>query len=687
MSPFFAKAKEPDRLPGSFPADDMTSTPHDASRTSDTHDRLNKLYKNDDPKEWSEEDKLARGHKYTDSGVGLTERHHPIRHGQTGEPGFITGAFSRTDKYSDNSDSSQTTSGRDHTPTDNRTAGEGAGVTGGAAAAAKSSTMTKRESNGEGRNVVRNGRDHSNVTRQDPYWAERPHGSGVYNTVTGHGSNETPAAGSGHHNTDPAPTHGVYNTVIGHGSGSGSSQVSVTGSNQVQKFTSTDGQQRAFPLGGAAEHKTNDPASQHTGSHFKEDLAGTGVGASAGLAAYELTQRRRENELLRGHDEPSKHADPEAQKESKVGGGLFHHDSKDKEPKAEKKHETKEEKVKESTYPKHNKQATATAAAAGAFGTHESLAERSQKNKNPVSENNTYASPTEKATNSSTTPPDSKEPASESKPVHALAGAGAGVGVIYAGHRYADHKDAEKAREQVASSAEPLNQKQQQATTTPGAAAQQPTSLVSTSREPLETGTTTGPASNNQAPPPLNTKHHHRRRTSAVASHGAQYNALASGTSSGINIGDGDHGVQTLAIRRKHSPPQDTAGISNTHVGAKAATAAVGASASAGATKTLDRDQQGYPVLTTGAAGKDLYNHLASGTPSGINIGGGSRGVEKHRKSSPTASSPTSSAGTTGLGTVGAYYAKSQGPAQRRKSIVDESRPVVVPEPGSGREF
>ncbi|KAJ8130137.1 hypothetical protein O1611_g3493 [Lasiodiplodia mahajangana] len=61
--------------------------------------------------------------------------------------------------------------------------------------------------------------ENSNTQRNEPYWGDLPFGAGVYNGVTGHGSNESTAHHKSPHDQIGASANtGVYNGVTGHGS-------------------------------------------------------------------------------------------------------------------------------------------------------------------------------------------------------------------------------------------------------------------------------------------------------------------------------------------------------------------------------------------------------------------------------------------------------------------------------------
>ncbi|KAI4602321.1 hypothetical protein KJ359_009561 [Pestalotiopsis sp. 9143b] len=140
---------------------------------------------------------------------------------------------------------------------------------------------------------------------EEPYWGDLPQGTGVYNTVTGHGSGEDTSV---QHRTVPKPAgdassphstvtgnttdrlgygSGVYNTVVGHGS-----------NDEHTRAHHTDDGQRAFPLNehGNTETTSRDP--QHKDRHLGEAGAAMGAGAAAyGAAEHHKHSKDKSSQL------------------------------------------------------------------------------------------------------------------------------------------------------------------------------------------------------------------------------------------------------------------------------------------------------------------------------------------------------------------------------------------------------
>ncbi|KAI6084476.1 hypothetical protein F4821DRAFT_242623 [Hypoxylon rubiginosum] len=349
--------REEESIPGSFP---VTPGEQDIMASSGR----NKLHKADDPRGWSEEERAARGHQYTDSGVGLTDSSSRTPYSQPrdsattagfydsnkgaisqnretvpatnptttfgtnptttsgstdyrsvdSKPGVMTGAYSRLDNSSSGSNYPESTT-RDpaYQSHSNATGAEAVNPAIGVATTAPLSNTGETDSNSSGRNIVRSGlKGNTDLDHEDPYWGDVPRGAGVYNTVTGHGSSEKPADGS---ILARDPRHGYDD-------------------------------QRAFPLHDSSNTATRGETSPHNSSRFKEGLAESGAGAGAGIAASELSGKQHDWKHEKEAKEPTthKHETAEPKKEGIIAS-LFHRgDHKDEDNKHEKKHEAKEEK-------------------------------------------------------------------------------------------------------------------------------------------------------------------------------------------------------------------------------------------------------------------------------------------------------------------------------------------------------
>ncbi|KAI0543012.1 hypothetical protein GGR58DRAFT_450334 [Xylaria digitata] len=191
----------------------------------------------------------------------------------------------------------------------------------------------------KGSNKVRGGlREKSHIEHNDPYWGNIPFGAGVYNGVTGHGSNESTAHRKSSNNTDSTTTtssgvyngvtghgsksttqksapdnvydagginHGIYNGVTGHGSKE-SANHRVSGYDQYTATNDLPSQQRAFPLDNNADttvvNKASDADTRNNDSHFKEIFAGAGATAAGGYAAHKYHSKDSEKEAKAADD-------------------------------------------------------------------------------------------------------------------------------------------------------------------------------------------------------------------------------------------------------------------------------------------------------------------------------------------------------------------------------------------------
>ncbi|KAI1503782.1 hypothetical protein F5X99DRAFT_90027 [Biscogniauxia marginata] len=380
---------------------------------NDRQHEQNKLRKRDDPRGWDtdaaqQQQTSSHGPQYTDldNGIGggvpkytdttappppvvsaLAARNKAQEHGgNSSKPGVMTGAYSRLPLPGNSlgrghgnghTTGGNATSARSPTTTeqlnnpDNRnhavTGGLAAGTATATGAVAHPPTTTSHQAargqssfqelqsqQGEleenERNLVRNGRDHSSLAHKDPYWGDVPYGTGVYNTVSGHGSTE--------------PTHvkivgSTYDNGQGkeqaHGAAQGLNQSQVSRGEEARIPTAASkpstatigGQQRAFPLtgdhseGGLGNQTGYENQDQKRDSRFSEGLVGAGVGAGAavgaGYVASELTGKEKEKSHSDEHQKretTNKNDNVEVKKGTHgLGAGLLHRDHKDKDDK------------------------------------------------------------------------------------------------------------------------------------------------------------------------------------------------------------------------------------------------------------------------------------------------------------------------------------------------------------------
>ncbi|KAI2783363.1 hypothetical protein F4815DRAFT_442235 [Daldinia loculata] len=681
--------------PGSFPTDDMISTQDSSLASSGSHHQYNKLHKREDPRGWNEDEKAAWGHQHTDSGVGLTDpslssnsqtrdrvsegafqsnnfqsnnatlqnndvapstvanttTRSPNYQGNEGKPGVMTGAYGHSNVDSGSNYYPKPTA--EDTSSQNQTSARGVGAIGSAPgiATATESRNTELGQIPEDRNTIRNGlRQTSNVEHEDPYWGDAPHGTGVYNTVTGHGSSETATEGSLH-----------------------------------SQGPLSHEQQRAFPLA-TSNDASRDETGHRNGSRFKESLGESTTGAAAGLPVYELAERRRDHQHEDDLKEPTsrKHHEADTKKESKTGG-LIHRDHMGEK-------ETKPEKLKEPVPSEYDRPlrerdaGVALAAATGAYGAknhadkHDKKARESEHGMADNDANALYQHPNEKISSkdpfiaSGYTKPSSQGsknitnnayPPSEgvttrnhpltsqttgkpnerndSKLGYGLAAAGVGAGAGYAAHEHA-HRDSDKNKVHP-------NQQAFHDSTTASEATTHPSDTGYIIGKPQlavlsGTGETTAPYEKTQG---LSQTSSSANRSLDNPSRHGEYNVLQDGTPSGFNVGDHHYDVKKNVVPSSSPNATRDAVTKDTHAGAKAAAAGAGlagAGVAAHYTGKRNSNTSSAPYEVSGANGRaptdstqgSTYKSLSTGTPSGINVDDG----QQYDKHNVATSSPTS---------------------------------------------
>lgn len=337
--------------PGSFPVDDMTPT-ETQKHTSTSHEH-NKLHKPNDPRGWSEDDARARGHGYTDSGVGLTDPHDSQATTQKVASEKPTEPMERSTDYSPDSRLGREADRKPQEPVGDTTAPS---------------------------------------HKEHPYWGDLPRGAGVYNTIAGHGSpeddaqrhraihsgetNPTATAGSASaagsqpldfatQGADPysaqqdtrQTTHdralgSRFNEGLGSAAAAG---IVGAGAYELGKDRRIDERDTPSQLEGASttvdpyDAQRASPPSQHNttavtnipqqqtlpgttdvyssqrdthpvpeqgtrDSHFKEDLTGAAVAGTAGAGAYEMNKHRQADDVSKKAEEATKPVEPEEKK-------------------------------------------------------------------------------------------------------------------------------------------------------------------------------------------------------------------------------------------------------------------------------------------------------------------------------------------------------------------------------------
>ncbi|KAI1133794.1 hypothetical protein F5Y10DRAFT_5293 [Nemania abortiva] len=290
---------------------DETSFAHDASDpTSSFHNpsRYTSLNTNKETPRNLGNDTQHKGHRFTDSGIDVDDS---SLSGKTAGPGVVTGAYSRVGTrdsafapisdytYDKASSQPQHPVGSAH-GVDTQTA-RAAGLVTPAKPPTESANLDLNNSIGVNdhaghRHEAQSGLREDPNAKHEPYWGDLPFGAGVYNGVTGHGSNEsTTHQKSSHDRFGTTTTNtGVYNGVTGHGSnGTTSTQMPIRSRDAAMKDPSHE--QRAFPLTNDANTTTaanpNSSGKHGRDSRMKEMLAGAGATAAGGYAAHEYLNR------------------------------------------------------------------------------------------------------------------------------------------------------------------------------------------------------------------------------------------------------------------------------------------------------------------------------------------------------------------------------------------------------------
>ncbi|KAI1877803.1 hypothetical protein JX265_003811 [Neoarthrinium moseri] len=288
----------------------------------DSGSQHNKLHKKDDPRghdftALGASHKGYLGHDYKDSGIELkrdsSKSHHEDSQDST-QGAYLTGSQKESHSGSVESPSIIGTRRSDagagslhHKDISNDRSGQKTAQTGlggvatsdygGNDAGASTTTGIPRAESGlrevhESYNKVANGRGKSVTQAEEPYWGDLPQGVGTYNTVTGHGSAEDTTK---QHRVIPKPDEyervsqtlasednlahgaGVYNTVTGHGSDRDQAE--------HQQLHHKSGTQQIVPSGvGVLTTDSNDQRSQQSSRDYR--TAETAGILRAGAVAY-----------------------------------------------------------------------------------------------------------------------------------------------------------------------------------------------------------------------------------------------------------------------------------------------------------------------------------------------------------------------------------------------------------------
>ncbi|KAI1744178.1 hypothetical protein F4680DRAFT_406504 [Xylaria scruposa] len=429
-------------------------------------------------------------------------------------------------------------------------------------------------------NKIQSGlRGSAQTAHTEPYWGDIPFGTGVYNGVTGHGSNETTVEGSVHDQHDTSANAGIYNGVTGHGSKQSTSPESSKYDEGIITADSAH-QQRAFPLANngsttTTTTKPNDVNEHKRDSRFKEGLASAGAAAAGGYAAHEYLNKdndkntraaddklrgERTNEL--GQNTPDVLSQPHSQREQSLPHRPFvaapapgnQEKTLDRQP-LDTENVEKHQKKDDSDFAKSA--ATAAFVGAGAYGAdkyahRDSTKEHPSKPENMVSQSTAREPVRSDALPSHTeneTKHQRKEDSNFTKYGAAAAAAGAGA---YGANKYANRDSARETS--------PATENNSSRSTAPEPIRNDKQVVGNNSRtqpeyNTLSDGTPSGIATNAHQPEnvsrsaaPQSERHNvtsHRTSTSETqstgrassdSSHGGLYNVLSSGTPSGINV-------------------------------------------------------------------------------------------------------------------------------------------------------
>ncbi|KAJ2974886.1 hypothetical protein NUW58_g8514 [Xylaria curta] len=167
--------------------------------------------------------------------------------------------------------------------------------------ALNSISNTAANSHGDHSNKARSGlRGSSASEHNEPYWGDIPFGTGVYNGVTGHGSDEPTTQHNSLRDQHSARTNPrIYNGVTGHGS-ENSASPQIFKHDQDMTTDDYSHQQRAFPLTGNVDTATTtrleDAHERMRDSRFKEGFAGAGTTASGDYATHKYPNRDNDRE-------------------------------------------------------------------------------------------------------------------------------------------------------------------------------------------------------------------------------------------------------------------------------------------------------------------------------------------------------------------------------------------------------
>ncbi|KAI0877307.1 hypothetical protein GGS24DRAFT_511614 [Hypoxylon argillaceum] len=282
-------------------------------------------------------DAQSKRHRYTDSGIDVDDS--PFSR-ETSKPGLMTGAYSRVgtrdsafapigDYAQDKASISHPANAMDSQQyVDTRSSGTVKNPTASANPAAEyanldleSNTTANSHAAHRDNEAQSSTRVDSNTKHNEPYWGDIPFGVGVYNGVTGHGSNEPIAHQKSLHDQDDTTANSrVYNGITGHGSKESTSP-QMTRQDRGNAVNDSSRGQREFPLDNSknttAATNLNNSDEHGRDSHFKEALAGAGATAAGGYATHEYLNRDDKKSAKATEDKRA------SEKSSEMGQGRF----------------------------------------------------------------------------------------------------------------------------------------------------------------------------------------------------------------------------------------------------------------------------------------------------------------------------------------------------------------------------
>lgn len=371
-------------------------------------------------------------------------------------------------------------------------------------------------------------REDSNAQHNSPYWGDIPFGTGVYNGVTGHGSEEpTTHQGSLHDQYGTAANTGVYNGITGHGSKE-STNIPASQQHGGDAVTEDFHGQRAFPLTNTARPTAVSGPNDIDG-YRRDDRSEAALDNNLPSSRYTTNDSKLDDTNRHGSDSRSKGLLAGAGAATAAGGYAAHKHSKkgSKDETREQFAGEKPDELHQSNTATHTRQSdhymdTKAVNSNTSRGernlTHRQFAAASVENRR-VAEGQTTSE--EYSPRAAVTQNRERDDESNLGYYGAAGATAAGVGA-YGMHEYANRDDVKSHQ----SSAPGVESEPSYARQTGTGEREKP------QYDTLGDGTRSGVASGTHQ------QHQQRevQRSSSDSSNGGQYNVLSSGTPSGINL-------------------------------------------------------------------------------------------------------------------------------------------------------